>query len=96
MSTVDHSKPVIVLDHQPYDLGIAADNGVDLIVSGHTHRGQIAPANLITSAIFENDWGYLQKGSLHSVVTSGFGFWGPPIRIGSQSEIVLINLKFGS
>ncbi len=96
MSTVDHSKPVIVLDHQPYDLGIAADNGVDLMVSGHTHRGQIAPANLITSAIFENDWGYLQKGSLHSVVTSGFGFWGPPIRIGSQSEIVLINLKFGS
>jgi predicted MPP superfamily phosphohydrolase len=96
MSTVEHSKPVIVLDHQPYDLGIAADNGVDLMVSGHTHRGQIAPANLITSAIFENDWGYLQKGSLHSVVTSGFGFWGPPIRIGSQSEIVLINLKFGS
>jgi predicted MPP superfamily phosphohydrolase len=96
MSTVDLSKPVIVLDHQPYDLGIAADNGVDLMVSGHTHRGQIAPANLITSAIFENDWGYLQKGSLHSVVTSGFGFWGPPIRIGSQSEIVLINLKFGS
>ncbi|MHA7965838.1 metallophosphoesterase [Paenibacillus sp. CAU 1782] len=96
MSTVDHTKPVIVLDHQPYDLGIAADNGVDLMVSGHTHRGQIAPANLITSAIFENDWGYLQKGSFHSVVTSGFGFWGPPIRIGSQSEIVQINLKFGS
>lgn len=95
MDEADQSKPVIVLDHQPYDLGIAADNGVDLMVSGHTHRGQVAPAHLITRALYENDWGHLQKGSFHSVVTSGFGFWGPPIRIGSRSEIVQINLSFG-
>ncbi|WP_130614845.1 metallophosphoesterase [Cohnella abietis] len=94
MDGVDHKQPILLLDHQPYDLDIAKENGVDLMVSGHTHRGQIAPAHLITRAIYENDWGHLQKGSFHSVVTSGFGFWGPPIRIGSRSEIVQINLTF--
>lgn len=94
MDGLDHSLPLILLDHQPFDLDIAMDNGVDLMLSGHTHRGQVAPAHLITQAMYENDWGHLQKGSFHSVVTSGFGFWGPPIRIGSRSEVVLINVTF--
>jgi uncharacterized protein len=94
ISGADRSKPVILMDHQPYELEADRQSGVDLVVSGHTHRGQIAPAHLITRAIYENDWGYLQKGSLHSVVTSGYGFWGPPIRLGSRSEIVVINLSF--
>lgn len=94
MAGTDRKLPVILLDHQPYDLDIAKNNGVDLMVSGHTHRGQIAPAHLITRAIYENDWGHLQKESFHSVVTSGYGFWGPPIRIGSRSEIVVINVRF--
>lgn len=94
MKSANMELPVILMDHQPYDLDIANQNGVDLMVSGHTHRGQIAPAHLITRAIYENDWGYLQKGSMHSVVTSGYGFWGPPLRIGSRSEIVQINVKF--
>ncbi|WP_055108080.1 metallophosphoesterase [Paenibacillus ihumii] len=91
---LDASKPLILLDHQPYDLDIAEQQGIDLMLSGHTHRGQIAPAHLITGLLFENDWGYLQKGSLHSIVTSGFGFWGPPIRMGSRSEIVQIQVNF--
>lgn len=91
---VDQTKPMILLDHQPYDLGTAADQGIDLMVSGHTHRGQIAPAHLITRMIYENDWGYLLKGDMHSIVTSGYGFWGPPIRIGSRSEIVQITVTF--
>jgi len=94
MADVALDKPVILLDHQPYGLDIAAQNGVDLMVSGHTHRGQIAPANLITKALYENDWGHLQKGSFHSIVTSGYGFWGPPIRLGSRSEIVQITIRF--
>ena len=94
MSAVEMDKPIIMLDHQPYELDIAQENGIDLMVSGHTHRGQIAPAHLITRALYENDWGHLQKGEFHSVVTSGFGFWGPPIRIGSRSEIVQINVRF--
>lgn len=91
---LDASKPLLLLDHQPYGLGIAAENGIDMMVSGHTHRGQIAPAHLITGLLYENDWGYLQKGQMHSIVTSGYGFWGPPIRIGSRSEIVLIHVSF--
>jgi uncharacterized protein len=66
------------------------------LLSGHTHRGQMAPANFITSIVFENDWGYLQKGSLHSLVSSGFGTWGPPLRIGSRAEVMVIHLSFGS
>ncbi|WEK54102.1 MAG: metallophosphoesterase [Candidatus Cohnella colombiensis] len=91
---VDQTKPLFLLEHQPYELGTAADQGIDLMVSGHTHRGQIAPAHLFTQMIYENDWGYLLKGSMHSIVTSGYGFWGPPIRIGSQSEIVHIIVTF--
>ncbi|WP_145413588.1 metallophosphoesterase [Paenibacillus xylanexedens] len=94
MQNTDLNQPVIMLDHQPYDLDIAEKNKVDLVVSGHTHRGQIAPAQFITQAIYENDWGYLQKGSMHSIVTSGYGFWGPPIRTSSRSEIVQINVSF--
>lgn len=92
---LDADMPLIMLEHQPVEFDIAAENGIDLMVSGHTHRGQIAPAHLITGMLFENDWGHLQKGAFHSVVTSGFGFWGPPIRIGSRSEIVQIKVTFG-
>ena len=94
MKQVDLSKPVFLLEHQPYDLDIAEKNGVDLILSGHTHRGQVAPGNLITNKIFENDYGYLKKGELQSIVSSGYGVWGLPLRIGTRSEIVQINVTF--
>ncbi|RHW42065.1 metallophosphoesterase [Neobacillus notoginsengisoli] len=94
MAAADLSKPVIMLDHQPIAFDEAGENGVDLLVSGHTHRGQVAPAQYITKRIYENDWGYLQKGSLHSVVSSGFGTWGPALRIGTRAEALIINVKF--
>lgn len=96
MKQVDLTKPNILLEHQPYDFEIAEKNGVDLILSGHTHRGQVAPGNLITDRLFENDWGYLKKGKLQSIVSSGYGFWGLPLRIGTRSEIVQINLTFNN
>ncbi|MCR2806396.1 metallophosphoesterase [Paenibacillus soyae] len=91
---IDPVKPLLLLDHQPLGFDIAQQLGVDLVVSGHTHHGQIAPGNLITERLFENDWGYLRKDQLHSIVSSGYGFWGPPIRIGSRSEIVQIHISF--
>lgn len=94
VAALDQSKPIFMLDHQPYEFAQAEAAGIDLLVSGHTHKGQIAPGNLITNRLFENDYGYLQKGQLHSIVSSGYGFWGPPIRLGSQSEIVVINIDF--
>ncbi|MDQ0205389.1 metallophosphoesterase [Alkalicoccobacillus murimartini] len=94
MSQADDSLPVIMLDHQPREITEAQENGVDLIVSGHTHRGQVFPANFITSAIYENDWGHLQKDQLHSITSSGFGFWGPALRIGSRSEVMTVTFSY--
>lgn len=95
LSGIDRSKPVILIDHQPTELEAAQQQGVDLLVSGHTHHGQVFPGSLFTKMIYEHDYGYLQKEQLHAVVTSGFGFWGPPIRIGTRSEIVRIEVTFG-
>ena len=64
-----------------------------ILLSGHTHKGQLAPANLLTGMLFENDGGYLKKENLHSFVSSGFGTWGPPLRIGSRSEVMVININ---
>ncbi|MEH7459122.1 metallophosphoesterase [Bacillus sp. JJ1127] len=94
MSTVDQSLPVIAMDHQPFELKQAGEAGVDLLLSGHTHRGQMAPNHIITKRMYELDWGYVQKGAFHAIVSSGFGFWGPPLRLGSRSEIIQIDVTF--
>lgn len=93
---MDKDNPVILLNHQPIELEEARQQGVDLQVSGHTHRGQIFPANLITSRIFEEDWGYLKRETLQLIVTCGYGTWGPPLRIGNRPEIVNIDITFTS
>jgi len=86
--------PLILMDHQPFDLDEAAAHGVDLQLSGHTHHGQLWPFNYITSAIYEVSWGYLLKGSTHYYVSSGAGTWGPPVRTGNRPEIVEITMTF--
>lgn len=60
--TLDSSKLWIVLDHQPYNLELAEEAGVDLQFSGHTHQGQVWPISLITKALYEKDYGLLEKG----------------------------------
>ncbi|MGG7179313.1 metallophosphoesterase [Clostridium paraputrificum] len=89
---VDTSKPSIVIDHNPDYIKESTDNDIDLQVSGHTHRGQMFPINFITNILFPVDYGYGKLGNTNIVVSSGFGTWGPPIRIGSNSEIAFINL----
>jgi uncharacterized protein len=96
VQTVDHKLPVILMDHQPFGLNQAVENGVDLQLSGHTHHGQFWPINWITNKIYEVSWGYKQKGNTHIYVSSGYGTWGPPIRIGNHPEIVNIKLSFDS
>ena len=90
----DPSQPLILLDHQPYLLEEAEKNGIDLQLSGHTHHGQIWPGNWIVQRIFEVAHGYKQKGNTHIYVTSGLGLWGPPLRLGTQSEWVVFNIEF--
>lgn len=81
------------MDHTPSNLG-QYGNKVDLILAGHTHKGQIFPGSLITKLIFEVDYGYYQKdaNSPHVVVSSGVGTWGMPMRVGTNNEIVCIQL----
>jgi predicted MPP superfamily phosphohydrolase len=93
LSQVDKSKPVILLDHQPYHLEDAEKNGIDLQISGHTHHGQIWPISLITEKIYEKAHGFLKKGKTTVCVSSGIGIWGGKFRIGTQSEYVVIEMK---
>lgn len=91
---VDKSLPIILLDHQPYNFDEAANNGIDLQISGHTHNGQLWPINYITKSIFEISWGYKKKKETHFYVSSGFGTSGPPIRLGNRPEILKFILRF--
>jgi len=91
---LDASKPKILLDHQPFNLEEAENNHIDLQISGHTHNGQFFPGNLIVKRMYELGYGYLKKGKTHYYVSSGLGIWGPQYRIGTQSELVVINLKY--
>jgi uncharacterized protein len=91
---IDKSKPIIMMDHQPFNLHETEKASVDLQLSGHTHHGQFWPLNLITKKVFEVSQGYLKKGASHIYVSNGYGFWGPPIRIGNRPELVFITLEF--
>lgn len=94
MKKVDTSKPVILLDHQPFRLAETAREGIDLQLSGHTHNGQMWPLNHITARVYELSYGFLRKGTTNFIVSSGYGLWGPRVRSGSRSEVLLINLNF--
>ena len=91
---MDKSKPILVLDHQPKELQELADAGVDLDLCGHTHDGQMFPGNLTIRLMWENACGYLQKGQMHSIVTSGVGLFGPNMRVGTKAEICPITIHF--
>jgi predicted MPP superfamily phosphohydrolase len=94
LSDTEIGLPVIIIDHQPVNLGEGENVGADLQLSGHTHHGQFSPASIVTNLLFENDFGLLQKGTFNVVVSSGVGTWGPPIRIGTASEIVQVEIEF--
>lgn len=94
LNSTDPSKPRILLDHQPYNLSEAEQNDIDFQFSGHTHKGQFFPINLVVNMIFEQGYGYLQKGNTHYYISSGLGIWGPQYRIGSQSEVVVVKFRY--
>lgn len=88
--------PVLLMQHQPSDLNEIASAGADLTVAGHTHRGQLFPLNVINALNKKNyqvSFGHRLIGQLHVVISSGYGTYGPPIRLGSRAEIVLLHLQ---
>lgn len=96
IAQADPTRPILVLDHQPYDqeLEQTAAAGADFELCGHTHDGQVWPMNLVTDAVYRQPYGYGRWGKMQAYVSSGLGLWGPPFRIGTQSEMVIIDFRF--
>ena len=92
LAKTDESKPVIVLDHQPYELALTDSLGADIQISGHTHAGQIWPLSILIDLMYEQAHGYRKWDHAHIYVSSGLSLWGPPFRIGTRSELGVIDL----
>lgn len=95
LKNVDISKPTIVLEHEPRDLDYIGSLGVDLHMAGHTHAGQFFPFTIGTSIMWKNDYGQKVFNGMTSIVTSGIGVYGPNLRVLTNSEVSIVNVKFG-
>lgn len=93
-ASLDKSKYIIMVDHQPNDYENEAAAGADLILSGHTHGGHIFPAGLIGLLLGANDriYGTETRGSSTFVVTSGISGWAIPLKTGTFSEFCVIDI----
>lgn len=94
LAGVDKDLPVFVLNHRPGNLDEEVGNEVDAAFYGHTHDGQIFPVNYIIKLWFGLSYGYEHKGKTHLFVSSGLGVGGPEYRIGTQSEVVVVDVRF--
>lgn len=86
-------KPTILMHHSPDGIQFAAENGVDLYLAGHTHAGQLFPVTLINELIFRYNKGLHEYNGTRIYVSHGAGTFGPPMRLGTRSEITNIILK---
>ena len=82
----------VIIDHQPRRMLAASQTGYDLYLSGHTHTGQLFPNRQITKRMYLLDYGRASFGQLTAITSSGYGFWGPPVRTEVAPEIVLIEV----
>jgi predicted MPP superfamily phosphohydrolase len=88
---IDRHKPSILLKHVPFHLQVAEEQGISLQLSGHTHHGQVFLFRFITSQVYQGyDYGLKWFGGLIVYTSSGAGTWGPPMRIDTKPEIVVI------
>ncbi|MET9991271.1 metallophosphoesterase [Streptomyces mutabilis] len=88
----DRARACVLLAHQPVMIHDAVDHGVDLQLSGHTHGGQLWPGNLIAGAANPTLAGLERYGDTQLYVSRGAGAWGPPTRVGAESDITVIEL----
>ncbi len=86
--------PLVVMDHQPFDLHEAEDAGAALQLSGHTHRGQLFPFNFVVARLYECHYGLYKRGGTNYYISSGAGTWGPPARTSGRPEVVVITMNF--
>lgn len=92
---IDSTLPTILLHHNPLGAELLAPHGIDLYLSGHTHAGQLFPLTLINGSIFEYNKGLHQVQNAHIYVSAGLGTFGMPMRLGTHSEITIIELVRG-
>jgi len=88
----DKDKPTVLLRHQPALAEEAQAKGVDLMISGHTHNGQVFPFDLLVRLQWKYKHGLYRIGNMFLYVSPGTGTWGPPMRLGSFSEITHFKL----
>ena len=92
----DTGRPLIILDHQPPYNSDKENAEGDIVLSGHTHRGQMWPLNYLTGSIYKVSYGHKKIKNTHYIVSSGYGTWGPRVRLGSRSELLDIRISFNS
>src|SRR4030065_381413 len=91
---IDRQKPSILLKHAPLHLQAARDHGITLQLSGHTHHGQVFLFRFITSRVYQGyDYGLKRSGDFSVYTSSGAGTWGPPMRVDTKPEIVVITFR---
>jgi predicted MPP superfamily phosphohydrolase len=90
---IDPTKFAVLLYHRPEGLKAASKAGIDLMLSGHTHNGQIFPFNFYLRRLFPHIKGLYRYENLQLYVSTGTGTWGPRMRLGSKSEIILLKLN---
>ena len=88
----DRTRASVLLAHQPVVIHDAVDQGVDLQLSGHTHGGQLWPGNYIAELANPTVAGLERYGDTQLYVTRGAGAWGPPVRVGAESDITVVEL----
>ncbi|MDI1464705.1 metallophosphoesterase [Catellatospora sp. KI3] len=94
LAGTDGDLPVLLLAHQPQQIGAAVAAGVDLQISGHTHGGQIWPFHYLVRVDQPAVQGLTRHSAQTQLYTSrGTGFWGPPLRVFAPSEITLLTLR---
>ncbi|NQT33997.1 metallophosphoesterase [bacterium] len=89
----ENQLPVILIHHTPSRIKEAAEAGVDLMLSGHVHEGQLWPVKYIAEAVYGVKTGLTKVDRMYFYLSSGVGTWGPPVRIGAAPEIVTLVLK---
>lgn len=90
---IDATKPTVLLHHGPDGIKYANEAGVDLYLAGHTHGGQMWPATYVSNMVFEYNKGLHDYNGTKIFVCQGTGTFGPPMRVGTESELTVINLK---
>ena len=92
---ISNTLPVILVAHRPADFENVSRSVADIQLSGHTHNGQVFPANFVTRYQNPLSWGYMKKRQTHFFVSSGVQLWGPPVRTAGVAEIMVINVNIG-